>query len=42
MRQSPMIASRIAETFARYRQEAQRQPDAKAAHDAQVRFRAER
>ncbi|WP_164207001.1 hypothetical protein [[Micrococcus luteus] ATCC 49442] len=45
MRQTLMIASRIAETLARSRQEAQRQQehqDAHAAHEAQVRLAAER
>ncbi|MDF2051049.1 hypothetical protein [Arthrobacter sp. Cr_A7] len=45
MRQSLMIASRIAETLARRRQEAQRQQehlDAQAAHEAQARLAAER
>jgi hypothetical protein len=45
MRQSLMIASRIAETLARRRQESHRQQehqDAQAAHDAQVRLSAER
>jgi hypothetical protein len=45
IRQSLMIASRIAETLARRRQEAQRQQehqDAQAAHEAQVRLVAER
>ncbi|MDP9988717.1 hypothetical protein J2S98_003906 [Arthrobacter oryzae] len=45
MRQSLMIASRIAETLARRRQEAQRQQehlDSQAAHEAQTRLRAER
>jgi hypothetical protein len=45
MRQSLMIASRIAETLARRRQEAQRQQehlDSQAAHEAQARWRAER
>jgi hypothetical protein len=45
MRQSLMIASRIAETLARRRQESQRQQehqDAQAAHEAQARLTAER
>lgn len=45
MRQSLMIASRIAETLARRRQEAQRQQehqDAQAAHEAQARLTADR
>lgn len=45
MRQSLMIASRIAETLARRRQEAQRQQehlDSQAAHEAQARLQAER
>lgn len=45
LRQSLMIASRIAETLASHRQEAQRQQehqDAQAAHEAQARFAAER
>ena len=45
MRQSLMIASRIAETLARRRREAQRQQehlDSQAAHDAQARLTAER
>jgi hypothetical protein len=45
MRQSLMIASRIAETLARRRQEAQRQQehmDTQAAHEAQARLTAER
>jgi hypothetical protein len=45
MRQSLMIASRIAESLARRRQEAQRQQehqDAQAAHEAQARLIAER
>ena len=45
MRQSLMIASRIAETLARRRQEAQRQQehlDSQAAHETQTRLRAER
>lgn len=45
MRQSLMIASRIAETLARRRQETQRQQenrDSQAAHEAQARLRAER
>jgi len=45
MRQSLVIASRIAETLARRRQEAQRQQenqDSQAAHEAQARLRAER
>ncbi|MCU1518835.1 MAG: hypothetical protein JWQ75_3556 [Pseudarthrobacter sp.] len=45
LRQSLMIASRIAETLARRRQESQRQQehqDAQAAHEAQVRLAAER
>ncbi len=45
MRQSLMIASRIAETLARRRQEAQRQQehlDSQAAHEAQARLTAER
>jgi hypothetical protein len=45
MRQSLMIASRIAETLARRRQESQRQQehqDAQAAHEAQARLAAER
>jgi len=45
MRQSLMIASRIAETLARRRQEAQRQlehMDTQAAHEAQARLTAER
>ncbi|MBX7444635.1 MULTISPECIES: hypothetical protein [unclassified Arthrobacter] len=45
MRQSLMIAARIAETLARRRQEAQRQQehlDSQAAHEAQTRWRAER
>jgi hypothetical protein len=45
MRQSLMIASRIAETLARSRQEAQRQQehqDSQAAHEAQARLAAER
>jgi hypothetical protein len=45
MRQSLMIASRIAETLARRRQEAQRQQehqDSQAAHEAQARLAAER
>lgn len=45
MRQSLMIASRIAETLARRRQEAQRQQehlDYQAAHEAQARLTAER
>jgi hypothetical protein len=45
LRQSLMIASRIAETLARRRQESQRQQehqDAQAAHEAQARLAAER
>lgn len=45
LRQSLMIASRIAETLARHRQEAQRQQeqqDTQAAHEAQTRLAAER
>lgn len=45
LRQSLMIASRIAETLARHRQEARRQQehqDAQAAHEAQGRLAAER
>jgi hypothetical protein len=45
LRQSLVIASRIAETLARRRQELQRQQeqqDAQAAHEAQARFAAER
>ena len=45
MRQSLLIASRIAETLARRRQEAQRQQehqDTQAAHEAQARLAAER
>lgn len=45
LRQSLMIASRIAETLARRRQESQRQQehqDAQAAHEAQARLTAER
>ena len=45
MRQSLMIASRIAETLARRRQESQRQQehqDAQAAHEAQARLTADR
>ncbi|RKO21841.1 hypothetical protein D7Z96_15380 [Pseudarthrobacter phenanthrenivorans] len=45
MRQSLMVASRIAETLARRRQEAQRQQehlDSQAAHEAQARLRFER
>ncbi|WP_144663334.1 hypothetical protein [Paenarthrobacter nicotinovorans] len=45
LRQSLMIASRIAETLARHRQEARRQQehhDAQAVHDAQARLAAER
>lgn len=45
MRQSLLIASRIAETLARRRQESQRQQehqDAQAAHEAETRFAAER
>ena len=45
LRQSLMIASRIAETLARKRQESQRQQehlDPQAAHEAQARFAAER
>lgn len=45
MRQSLMIAARIAETLARRRQEAQRQQehqDAQAAHEAKARLAAER
>ncbi|MFF1831160.1 hypothetical protein [Paenarthrobacter sp. NPDC058040] len=45
LRQSLMIASRIAETLARHRQEAQRQQehhDTQAAHEAQARLTAER
>jgi hypothetical protein len=45
LRQSLMIASRLAETIARRRQEAQRQQqhlDAQAAHEAQARLAAER
>ena len=45
LRQSLMIASRIAETLARSRQESQRQQehqDAQVAHEAQVRLAAER
>lgn len=45
LRQSLMIASRIAETLARHRQEAQRQQehhDTQAAHEAQARLAAER
>jgi hypothetical protein len=45
MRQSLMVASRIAETLARRRQEAQRQrehQDTQAAHEAQVRLAADR
>jgi hypothetical protein len=45
MRQSLMIASRIAETLARRRQEAQRQQEhlnSQATHEAQTRLRAER
>lgn len=45
MRQSLMIASRIAETLARRRQESQRQQehqDAQTAHEAQARLEAER
>lgn len=45
MRQSLMVASRIAETLARRRQEAQRQQehlDSQAAHEAQTRLSAER
>ena len=45
MRQSLMIAARIAETLARRRQEAQRQQehlDSQAAHEAQARLTAER
>jgi hypothetical protein len=45
MRQSLMIASRIAETLARRRQESQRQQehqDAQAAHEAQARLAADR
>jgi hypothetical protein len=45
LRQSLMIASRIAETLARRRQESQRQQehqDAQTAHEAQARFAAER
>lgn len=45
MRQSLMIASRMAETLARRRQEAQRQQehlDSQAAHEAQTRLTAER
>jgi hypothetical protein len=45
MRQSLMIASRIAETLARRRQESQRQQehqDAQAAHEAQARITADR
>ncbi|MET3176023.1 UNVERIFIED_ORG: broad specificity phosphatase PhoE [Arthrobacter sp. UYCu721] len=45
LRQSLMIASRIAETLARRRQESQRQQehqDAQAAHEAQTRLAAER
>lgn len=45
MRQSLMMASRIAETLARRRQEAQRQQehlDSQAAHEAQARLSAER
>ena len=45
LRQSLMIASRIAETLARQRQEAQRQQEhleSTAAHEAQARFAAER
>ncbi|WP_139006338.1 hypothetical protein [Arthrobacter crystallopoietes] len=45
MRQSLLIASRIAETLARRRQEAQRQQehqDSQAAHEAQARLAAER
>ncbi|MET4096956.1 hypothetical protein [Arthrobacter sp. UYCu712] len=45
LRQSLMIASRIAETLARRRQESQRQQehqDSQAAHEAQARFAADR
>ena len=45
LRQSLMVASRIAETLARKRQEAQRQQEhleSTAAHEAQARFAAER
>ncbi|BCW12973.1 hypothetical protein NtRootA4_41220 (plasmid) [Arthrobacter sp. NtRootA4] len=45
LRQSLMIASRIAETLARHRQEAQRRQhhlDSQAAHEAQARLAAER
>src|SRR6478752_4702287 len=45
MRQSLMVAARIAETLARRRQEAQRQQehlDTQAVHEAETRLRAER